>query len=128
MTNGIPHLENLEQFLFQAPLYAQFLLEGGVEAKELYVWDVNTVKVDGHCPSCGSASIFAVRRQRLPTAHLMNVQRRVARDEISLVCERNERHTIKYYFFINHNVVVKIGQHPSLPTYHWMKFQPIAKA
>ena len=111
-----PHLESLEQFFFQAPLYAPFLLVGGIEAKDLYGWGRDVVRrVDGHCPYCHSASIFDVSHQWIPTGPgRKNVGRRVSRDQMSITCVRDERHTIQFYFLVKRLTVLKIGQHPSL--------------
>ena len=106
-------LTSLSQFLFEVPLYAPYSLgEGRALVEQFYR---RAPKVDGHCMYCGRDATFEVHGPPVPGGDPWNQLRsRHAFDELSIKCVRNEQHRIRYWFYINKMVVVKVGQYPSL--------------
>jgi hypothetical protein len=115
MTVDLPKLKNLEQFLFEIPLYANYALSDEFSAAHLYGLNNLARPIDGHCPRCQRASTFVVDYKYLPEGSSRhNVANRHSFDEMSIKCVRDDSHKVRYYFLIKKLVVQKIGQYPSL--------------
>jgi hypothetical protein len=115
MTEDIPALRSLEQFLFEVPPYSDCSLRGDIKAENFYNFSGLTVRVDGHCPYCQRASTFTVKHQFVPAGdYRRDISKRIANDSMSIECVRNPAHNISYYFRIKSLIVQKIGQYPSL--------------
>jgi hypothetical protein len=116
----IPVLTSLEQFLFEVPPYAVYQLpteEDLTILRALYGKSRGYLRVDGYCPKCHRASTFTVRGQQIPSGTPWdNIEQRVAFDDMSIVCVRDDSHVIVYYFLINKMTIEKVGQYPSLAT------------
>ncbi len=115
MTNEPPKLESLEQFLFQAPLYAPYSLLGEFNISKFYGENEDHARMDGHCPYCQRTSIFTVASIQWPAADFWtDTESKTVRGQMHITCGRNNYHSIWYYFIVDKMVVQKIGQHPSL--------------
>lgn len=118
MTDEYPKLQGLEHFLFEVPLYAPHVLTEDFSHRHLYGWRKPyepEVRIDGHCPYCNRESTFSVGFQHVPAGDpRTKIAERVAHDQMTISCSRNEYHRIHYYFRIENSVVQKIGQYPSL--------------
>ena len=115
MTDEPPKLKSLEQFLFQAPLYAPFSLLGEFDIFKFYGENEDHARMDGHCPYCQRTSIFTVASIQRPGANFWtDAVSMTVRGQMHITCGRNNYHRILYYFIVDKLVVQKIGQHPSL--------------
>lgn len=124
MAKNPPTLKTLDQFLFEVPPYAPHKVASPFDeddkeevAAKLYRHSGETVTIDGHCPFCHKDSTFSFSGQFLSnTASWENFNERVAYDHVAITCVRNKYHVIRYWFFINHLLIEKVGQFPSLAT------------
>lgn len=118
MTIELPQLKSLEHFLFEVPLYAPHRLSKSFGPKQLYGWrkdDEPQIRIDGHCPFCNRQSTFALKFAWIPGGvSRIEVSSRMARDEMSAICSRDDSHRLHYIFLFEEMVVQKIGQYPSL--------------
>lgn len=115
MAIDTPALKSLEQFCFEVPPHSPVALTEEFGAEQLYNFQGDTVRIDGHCPSCNRASTFTVKFHHIvPGERRARVATRVAHDQMSLTCVRDEAHKIYFYFRITGTLVQKIGQFPSL--------------
>ena len=115
---AIPKLPSVQHLIFEAPLYASYHIDPSSSVLEaLYRVSGRISRIDGHCPYCHRASTFSVFGQSLPVGFIWNdLEDRVAYDEISAVCVRDDAHKMRIFFHKNKLSVEKVGQHPSLAT------------
>jgi hypothetical protein len=119
MSDPLPELKSVEQFLFEVPPYALYALPDDltVVMKALYARAKGIFRIDGHCPFCRRPSTFTVHGASTPLGtDLTDLRERVAFDSLSISCVRNDGHLIRYYFRISKMTVEKVGQYPSLAT------------
>lgn len=115
MTNELPELRSLEQFLFETPPY-----ETVSATPEVLSWFYNIggkrPPVDGHCPYCNRESTFEVDRIHVSyTEHRTDISmRQCINEKLTITCARNEHHDIRYFFRKLELTLQKIGQFPSL--------------
>src|SRR5689334_5348846 len=112
---------SVEEFLFNAPLYAEFVLNDDLEdVKILYSHVFRDgrhieTKIDGFCPHCKRDSTFVVDGISIPSGDpWKNIKDRFAYDEMTITCTRKEHHKVRYYFRVRKMTIMKIGQYPSL--------------
>jgi hypothetical protein len=107
----IPLLSSVQDFLFGAPLYADYELQQDIAFAMLF----QRLVVDGHCPYCQKASTFHRTHGNVP---FLELDEHLAQKPVwffQLACARNEKeHTIMFLLQFKNNIVKKIGQYPSL--------------
>lgn len=105
-----------EQFAFHTPLYASLEVPKDLTFKAM-LCGMRSVKVDGFCPECGTASIFS-HFTHYTTPLALNKQTELKQtlgfNSLSITCARNSSHKINFWFLLSENDVVKVGQYPSL--------------
>ncbi|MDE0307044.1 MAG: hypothetical protein OXI87_19510 [Albidovulum sp.] len=105
-------MKNLQQFLFQVPLYAKFGFGTELSNQLLGDQDEGAHRLDGHCPYCHKASIFDIKF--IPSHDGWVIDNNPVIDKVQISCGRNEQHVIDYFFFVEGSTIQKIGQYPSL--------------
>jgi hypothetical protein len=113
----IPLLSSSQDFLFGAPLYAEYNF-GDVEDDEDNVirgmfCDADFV-LDGHCCYCKRSSTFV--RSSAELQDLGGVRWLIKKDVtyLRIRCTRDREHEIYFTFRIHKPIIQKIGQYPSL--------------
>ncbi len=107
-----PKLESIQDFLFGAPLYAEYDL--GTEDQIAYHMFVTSLVVDGHCSECGRQSTFHRTHGDINILKLDEATKSVPAFFFKLGCARNKAHEIVFLFRFTNNCIQKIGQYPSL--------------
>ena len=84
----IPGLYSIENFLFSAPLYAEYNLR--IEPTAVYKLFVEHLVIDGHCPYCQKASTF--RRSEGEMGFLQCDDMTYSQEawRLEITCARNE--------------------------------------
>lgn len=114
MTGHMPSVQSISEFLFGAPLYAEYQV-GMPIVEILYQRTGETNRVDGHCPYCNKPTTYTIHGQSVPSGQPWNdIGVRVAYDFMQIVCARNENHRVRYWFLMRKMHVQKVGQYPSL--------------
>jgi hypothetical protein len=112
--NAPPPIPSIEEFLFNAPLYAQFALARDLSEVTI-LYNKLSATIDGHCPYCHKLSTFDVHGAHIPSGDpWRDVRERVAFEGLHVECARNEQHKIHFWLFLSKMVLQKIGQFPSL--------------
>jgi hypothetical protein len=74
-----------------------------------------TGTVDGFCRYCKQDTTFTVDGISIPGGDTwQTIGTRIAFDEMTVTCARNEHHWYRYFFRIRNMTVTKVGQFPSL--------------
>lgn len=112
---SIPRFPSIAEFLFDAPLYAEFQLVKGQQEIEM-IYGRREVRIDGHCPFCHKLSTFKVHGTHIPGGiQWDNIETRYAfEDDLKLECARHKHHVIYFKLRISNLCIQKIGQYPSL--------------
>jgi hypothetical protein len=112
----IPLLSSIQDFLFGAPLYAEYdfapLKSGGGSAA--YAMLVSPLVVDGYCPYCHKAATFTRTSEAIPPFSFEAVSRDTLALGFQITCARDEKHIILFLFRLRKPLIQKIGQWPSL--------------
>lgn len=111
-TSVIPTLDSVQDFLFGAPLYAEYDLE--TEVGGAYALFVKPLIVDGHCPSCQRASTFSRTAGQIDMMRMSEITNWHPAVFFKLGCARDKKHEIFFLFRIDQSIIQKIGQYPSL--------------
>lgn len=111
-------MSTFEQFAFQTPLYVKLPLPKDMLLKAI-LRNVRDVKLDGHCPYCGQNSTFSYWQRNdwsldPLSANLETIQESVGYRTLEITCARDDSHTINFWYRLEKNAVVKVGQEPSL--------------
>lgn len=116
-----PTLSSVENLLFQAPLYATFSLSDDMKHVEILYGRVSVggrfskAKVDAFCPFCKRDATFEIDGISIPGGDpWTKIKERIAFDQMTVSCTRNEYHTIRYFFRVQRMTIAKVGQFPSL--------------
>jgi len=119
---------SIENLLLDSPLYEPHSIDE-IKIERFDIMMFAPGAYDIYCLECKQVSIFKSTmfgKQKgsgyglpnpSPFLNKSSVDKAVHKDRdvtINLVCSRNSSHLIKYYLRIKNNVVMKIGQHPSL--------------
>ena len=107
----IPLLSSIQDFLFGAPLYAEYDI-GSVEGGYFTMF-CEPLAVDGHCPYCHRAATFHRSRGELKIGQLENIKY-ISVLYVQISCTRDKNHQIDFVFRIDDPLIQKIGQFPSL--------------
>jgi hypothetical protein len=106
-------LTSLQEFLFNAPLYAPYKANGDFNIEEEFL--VLPVAIDGHCPFCGRQSVFGGTPRPITQSqwhqYLEGAAMVVARE---LTCSRNKAHVVTFWVKCSNHIFIKVGQDPSL--------------
>lgn len=106
--------KGVQEFLFEAPLYARFQLRQD-PSNDISILFISDFKIDGHCPFCGRSSTF----NRVTPPWNDNQQSyywlggRNYVGDIVIVCARNAGHLIRFNLRVANEVIQKVGQYPS---------------
>jgi len=103
-------VQTIQHLLFSAPLYAKFDLPW----KTAYRMFVASLAVDGHCPYCQRAATFHRSGGEIDTERLTYRMEYYPAWHFQLSCTRNHKHHVVFFFHMDHQVIQKIGQYPSL--------------
>jgi len=116
----IPLLISSQDFLFGAPLYAEYVFSHANEDDEVDVlsdlfWDDKFV-VDGHCFYCNKPSTFLRSAGKLSEFDALRWLKKGTRAfaHLQICCTRDKNHVMDFFFKIEEQKIYKIGQHPSL--------------
>ena len=107
----IPLLSSIQDFLFGAPLYAEYDI-GSVEGGYFTMF-CEPLAVDGHCPYCHRAATFHRSRGELKIGQLENIKY-ISVLYVQISCTRDKNYQIDFVFRIDDPLIQKIGQFPSL--------------
>lgn len=99
-------------FLFGAPLYDLFKIEGGEAAlKELLT---ESFKIDGYCPFCGRRTTYFPVKGQFDQRTLSFVAQGAPHvGNLIIQCARHDQHVITFNLRIRNKAIQKVGQFPS---------------
>jgi|SRR6516162_344858 hypothetical protein len=101
---------SLSEFLFDAPLYAEYECE-------LNLFDDlfrDALVVDGHCFYCKKQATFNRTTPYEGSSDIRRAKELHIPIQLTLRCARDEDHDIDFFFRIDNSIIQKIGQYPSL--------------
>ncbi len=104
---------DVAKFLLNTPLYTDIEFT----SESLMALYKPKLKVDGFCPRCKKETTFKIYPQHVPGGDPdgeLTIGNRNSFDEAELVCSRDERHKIKFFYKISGRTLKKVGQYPSL--------------
>jgi len=104
----------VQNFLFNAPLYEQFLFKKGFDEENALF--KSRFKVDGHCPFCGLLSTFSPVEGSMTENQWSNYilsERKTFVTDLIIECARDDRHRIRFHLRAVNRVIQKSGQYPS---------------
>lgn len=107
----IPQLSSIEDFLFGAPLYADYDI-GSVESGYFNLFCA-PLAVDGHCPYCHKSRTFHRTKGELKFQQLQFIENDCC-VYLQLSCTRDKDHRVDLVFRTRNPLIQKIGQFPSL--------------
>ncbi len=110
-TPQIPLLSSIEDFLFGAPLYADYDI-ASVKAGYFNMF-CTPLAVDGHCPYCHKSATFHRTFGELKVGQLEFIKNKSV-IYVQISCTRNKDHQIDFVFRLRDPLIQKIGQFPSL--------------
>ncbi len=99
-------------FYLNTPLYEEFEVNTDVAANTAHDIKFFADTIDAFCPACGSDSVFIPQK---PSVHSWNIKwDEEDRFDFNFNCSRNYTHQLYFVVQTKNNVLVKIGQYPSL--------------
>ncbi|MDO8432760.1 MAG: hypothetical protein Q7S58_10185 [Candidatus Binatus sp.] len=112
----IPLLSSIEDFLFGAPLYAEYdfasvATESGSMAFDMFV---QPLVVDGYCPHCHKVATFSRTAGTIQIGDLEHAVKNAEAVGFEITCARDQNHTVLFILRIKKPLIQKIGQYPSL--------------
>ncbi len=104
-----------EEFAFQLPLYSRKALPDNLRLKAI-LYGVASATIDGHCLMCRKASTFSARLQNSLSFNGGRDELRAAEGfkSIKIRCARDSDHSVIFWFYLEQDAVIKVGQYPSL--------------
>jgi hypothetical protein len=118
MTDPVPSLSPIGEFLFSAPLYTEYLVaKDSAATRSIFKFPNDTTVetlVDGYCPRCKKDTTFSFRKITLDTNDLAKFAIRSAFEELTLHCARSAQHSVRYFLLARNSRLQKVGQFPSL--------------
>jgi hypothetical protein len=106
-----PLLSSIQDFLFGAPLYAEYDIGGVKEGS--YRMFTAPLAIDGHCCYCHMSATFHRSYGEINILKLDGIANQPVL-YMQLACTRNTKHTVDFLFRLEDPLIQKIGQFPSL--------------
>lgn len=109
----------LTSFLFSLPLYSKCAWPPDV-AQRLALVGGHQARLDGHCPYCRKSSTFTLAKKTTYTnlfgdeAVGVLLTQSTGFKLLSVTCARSDDHKLSYWYFLDRDGVLKVGQFPSL--------------
>jgi hypothetical protein len=111
----IPKLSSIQDFLFGAPLYAEYdFSKAPGDSGITYYMFVQPLVVDGHCPFCHKAATFSRTSAEIEILSLEHVVKNTPVLYFEITCARDRKHKIFFVFRLKEPLIEKVGQYPSL--------------
>jgi hypothetical protein len=110
----IPLLSSIQDFLFGAPLYAEYNVAQKVAGEVAFNMFVQPLVVDGHCPHCQKMATFSRTHGNIDISQLDNSIENIPALLVHITCARDPSHIIFFVFRFTKGLIQKIGQYPSL--------------
>jgi hypothetical protein len=112
----IPLLTSIQDFLFGAPLYAEYDIASVKSESGRMAYDMFTkpLVVDGYCPHCHKVATFSRSGGIVAPGQLDDVVEDTPARYFEITCARDKKHTILFVFKLKNPSIQKIGQYPSL--------------
>ncbi|MFZ0244092.1 short-chain dehydrogenase [Candidatus Binatus sp.] len=111
-----PLLSSIQDFLFGAPLYAEYDFDSaklGDSGVAFYMFN-HPLVVDGYCPHCHKAATFSRTAGDIEIGNLKYAVENIPALGFEIACARNAKHTILFVLKLKKPLIQKIGQYPSL--------------
>jgi hypothetical protein len=114
LEHEIPVLSSIQDFLFGAPLYAEYNVSKIVAKDVAFEMFVQPLVVDGHCRHCQKMATFSRTKGNIEVLELNNRLANTPALLFQLMCARNEQHLIFFLLQFKNGLIQKVGQYPSL--------------
>lgn len=110
-------MTTFEQFAFQTPLYSKVSFPDDMILKITLLGHAS-IRVDGHCSSCGKPSTFCFDSRDELNVELHHIRKHVVERQhvgsFKITCSRDSTHELRIWFIMLRDTVEKVGQYPSL--------------
>lgn len=113
ITNQNPEstVPTAERLLLEVPLYKSYEVDPDSFARIAYQLGSGQITTDSYCVNCELSSTF----KRTSPRHYYTPGTKISGYlEVTLQCTRNESHVMKFFFVLNGNSIIKVGQFPSV--------------